>query len=66
MSEDDQKSPQQPSKIWMIDEPTPFASKAEWEEFLESMTRLNERKPHPQLRRAIARAEAALKGVPVY
>lgn len=50
----------------MIDEPTPFASKAVWEEFLASMKRLNARSPHPQLAAAIARAEEAIKEAPVY
>lgn len=50
----------------MIDELELLASRAEWEKFLESMKRLDARKPHPQLKAAIARAEGAIKVAPVY
>lgn len=67
MSEGEAKPPQQPSVVWMIDEPTPFASRAEWEEHLAGLkTIAAERGPHPQIEAAIARAEAAVKVAPVY
>lgn len=65
MSENEPK-PTESTVIWMIDEPEALASRAQWEEFLASMKRLNARSPHPQLAAAIARAEEAIKEAPVY
>lgn len=48
------------SKIWMIDEPSPFADRAEWEAYVAGLRRLEAKEPHPDLRAAIARAEKAL------
>jgi len=42
MSESEWKPPQQPSVVWMIDEPELLASKAEWEKFLR-LCRLRQR-----------------------
>lgn len=48
------------SKLWIIDEPTPFASRVEWAEFLAEIKDLHASEPHPDLAAAIERAEWAL------
>lgn len=61
MSESEPKSSQEQSVVSMIDDPEPFASRAEWEQHLaELRSAIVEYGPHPQLDAAIAQAEAAI------
>lgn len=49
------------SRSYLIDEPSTLADRATWEAHLETMRRLHERDPHPDVAAAISRAEDALK-----
>jgi hypothetical protein len=49
------------STVWLIDEPSPFADRQEWEAHLADLRRSQAAKPHPQLQAAIERAETALR-----
>lgn len=47
--------------LWLIDDPTPFAPREEWEEFLESLKSiLVEHGPNEDIEAAIENAEAML------